>query len=59
MSSVRHTHFEIMNGHHRHVLPVSTQNKVTFLSQEELIEYFGYESLPKGHLIRLLHPLTY
>ena len=32
----------------RRVLPTSAQNKVSFLSQEELVDYFGAKALPEG-----------
>jgi hypothetical protein len=32
----------------RRVLPVSAQNKVSFLSREELLNYFGANALPEG-----------
>lgn len=33
---------------HRRVLPTSAQDKVSFFSQEELVDYFGAKTLPEG-----------
>jgi len=32
----------------RPVLPTSAQNKVSFFSQEQLVDYFGAKTLPEG-----------
>lgn len=32
----------------RRVLPTSAQNKVSFFSQEQLVDYFGAKTLPEG-----------
>ena len=32
----------------RRVLPTSAQNKVSFFSREQLVDYFGAKTLPEG-----------